>query len=111
MVVGFLLIGVVSGLVAAGISLLLGASAGWAFVVYMVAGNGAMLLIAAAVTFRNPSSDVSPDIADCQHLGNRNLHPVEYRHPLVQASQHGKLHPEYRRKIYGNKRENREDIF
>lgn len=52
MVVGFLLIGIISGLIAAGISLLMGSTFGWAFVAYMVAGNVAMILAGLAVTLR-----------------------------------------------------------
>ena len=53
MVVGFVLIGILSGLIAAGISLFMGATFGWAFAAYMAAGNAAMILAGLAVILRS----------------------------------------------------------
>lgn len=55
MILGFVFIGIIAGLIAAVISLLMGASFGWAFVAYMGAGNIAMLLTGLAVTLRDYS--------------------------------------------------------
>lgn len=70
MVVGFLLIGIIAGLIAAGFSLLIGAAFGWAFVVYMVVGNIAMMLAGIACILRKESPARRSGVAGSRYVGN-----------------------------------------
>lgn len=88
MVVGFLIVGMVAGLGAAGLSLLSGASFGWAFVAYMVAGNIAMMLAGLVAVLRNTPPDASSGTADHPHSDNRNARPAASRRPVGHSARH-----------------------
>ncbi len=72
MVVGFLLIGIIAGLIAAGISLLIGAAFGWAFVAYMVVGNIAMMLAGIAYIIRKEIPARTSGTAGSRYVGNNS---------------------------------------
>lgn len=86
MIVGYIVIGTVVGLCAAGVSLATGASFWWAFITYVVVGNATIALAAIVSARHRGSSAARSDVADGEYLGNRNLNPVKVRHPLMRPS-------------------------
>lgn len=83
----YILSGTLLGLIVSAISLLLGASVGWAFVVFVLVSNITTLLAETVFNFFRTTPGMSPDVADSKYLGNRNSRPAEYLHPLIESSQ------------------------